>query len=220
MWVVLASWIVGDDGLELGEGDPWTTVLEVSLDGAKAVESGPLRCQLGDDPFSAAGPHYDIVAEVRSDEVCGSFLDAGGINLTPSAEVGWPQGTLLAFKSELRGGWYPLIPPPAHLMFAGEIRRMFVRQQSAALDGSPSSFRPYREAVRFLAIQQIQTWETMTALHAPGNWVSDYLLELIERDGRSAPRRLYPGATERTSGAAAIGSFRVPCGANEDLEQR
>jgi hypothetical protein len=180
MWVQLASWIVGDDGLELGEGDCWTTVLEVSLDGAEAVESGsPLRFELGDDPFSVAGPNYDIVAKVLSDEISGSFLDAGGITLTPSALVGWPLGTVLAFKSELRGGWYPFVPAPAHLMFDGEIRRLFIRQRTAVPDGDPNSFRPDPETVRFVPIQRIQTWETMKAVNDPPKVISDYLLELI-----------------------------------------
>lgn len=179
MWVLLATWIVGDDGLELGEGDRWTTVLEVSLDGAEAVDADPpLRFELADNPFSVAGPNYDIVARVRSDEISGLFLDAGGITLTPSALVRWPLGTVLAFKSELRGGWYPLTPPPVHLIFDGEVRRLFVRQRTAVPDGAPDSFRPDPETVRFHPIQRIQMWETARDLDGPDKVISDYLLEL------------------------------------------
>lgn len=180
MWVVLAKWIVGDDGLELGEGDRWSTVLEVSLDDAEAVDSGsPLRFQLADnDPFSVAGPKYDIVARVLSDEISGSFLDTDGINLTPSALVQWPIGTVVAFKSELRGGWYPIIPPPGHLMFHGEVRQLFIRQRTAVSDSAPNSFRPDPETVRFHPIQRIQMWETMRNLDGSDKVISDYLLEL------------------------------------------
>jgi hypothetical protein len=179
MWVQLATWIVGDDGLELGEGDRWTTVLEVSLDGAEVVDSEdfPLRLELAHEPFSVAGANYDIVARVRSDEISGSFLDAGGTTLTPSALVGWPVGTVLAFKSELRGGWYPYVPPPDHLTFDGEVRRVFIRQWDAVPDGAPNSYRPDRETVRFRPIQRIQVWETF-GFDMPENVISDYLLEI------------------------------------------
>ena len=167
MWVLLATWIVGDDGLELGEGDRWTTVLEVSLDGAEPVDSGsPLTFELADDPLSIAGPNYFIVARVLSDEISGPFLDAGGIAMTPSALVRWPLGTVLAFKSELRGGWYPFIPAPAHLTFDGEVRRLFIRQWDAVPDGAPNSYRPDRDSLRTRPIQRIQTWETS------GDWTA------------------------------------------------
>jgi hypothetical protein len=178
MWVLLANWIVGDDGLEIGKGDRWSTVLEVSLDGAEVVDpSAPLRFELT-DPFSVAGPKYDIVARVLSNEISGLFLDAGGVTLTPSALVQWPLGTVLAFKSELRGGWYPTIPPPAHLIFEGEVRQLFIRQRTAVPDGDPNSFRPDPKTVRFDPIQRIQTWETFRDLDRPDKVISDYLLEL------------------------------------------
>jgi hypothetical protein len=179
MWVLLATWIVGDDGIELAKGERWKTVLEVSLGDAQVVDSdSPLRFELIGDPLAVAGPTYGIVAKVLREETSGSFLDAGGVTLTPSALVRWPSGTVLAFKSELRGGWYPMIPPPEHLIFDGEVRQLFIREWDAVLDGAPNSYRLQPETLRVRSIQRMETWETSGGLDGPDKVISDYLLEL------------------------------------------
>jgi hypothetical protein len=178
MWILLATWIVGDDGLELGEGDRWSTVLEVSPHDAEVVSPhSPQRFELVGDPLSVAGPRYDIVARVRSDEASGSFLDAGEVYLT--ASVHWPPDTVLSLKTELQGGWYPAIPPPDHLIFDGEIQRLFIRQRTAVSDGAPNSYRPDLATARFRQIERIQMWEAARDLDGPHKIISDYLLELV-----------------------------------------
>ena len=184
MWVLLSTWIVGDEGIELGEGDRWMTVLEVSLDGAEAVDShSPLRFELVGDPLSVAGPSYDIVARVQSNETSGSFLDAGEVTLTPSALVQWPSGTVLAFKSELQGGWYPFIPPPKHLIVDGEVRQLFIREWDAVSDGAPDNYCPDPESLRVRSIRRMETWEISGRLDGPDKVISDYLLELTSATG-------------------------------------
>jgi hypothetical protein len=179
MWVQLATWIVGDDGLELGEGDRWRTVLEVSLGDAEVVDAdSPLGFELVGDPLSVVGASYNILARVHSAETTGSFLDAGGVTLTPNTLVGWSAGAVLAFRSELRGGWYPFAPPPDHLIFEGEVRRLFIRQWDAVPDGASNSWRADPQTLRTHAIQRIQMWETANDLDGPDKKISDYLLEL------------------------------------------
>ena len=179
MWVVLEPWIVGDDGLELGEGDRWRTVLEVYLGGAEVVDdSSPLSFELTGDPLSIAGPNYDVVARVLSSEQ-GHYLDAAGVTLTPSALVQWRDDTVLTFQSELRGGWYPVIPPPDHLIFDGEVSRLFIREWDAVPDGTPNSYRRDPQTLRTRPIQRIQTWETVGDIDPPNRTISDYLLELF-----------------------------------------
>jgi hypothetical protein len=178
MWIVLQSWIVGDDGLELGEGDRWSTVLEANLDGVEVMSpDSPQRFELVGDPLTVLGPRYDVVATVRSNDQSGSFLEAGAVNL--AAYVPWPTGTVLSFKSELQGGWYPFIPPPSHLNFNGEIRRLFIRERWAVWDGTPNAYRPDPNTARFRRIERIEMWETAGDLDRSDKVISDYILELI-----------------------------------------
>lgn len=179
MWVVLASWIVEDDGIELGEGDRWATVLEVELESAVEADSLiPLGFQLVGDPLSVEGYEYDVIAKVLYNETSGHFLDAGGVILTPHALVTWPIGTVLAFRSALRGGWYPIIPPPVHLIFDAEVRQLFIMEWDLVLDSEPNSYRRDPGSLRFRPIRRMEMWENAWGLEGPNKVAADYLLEL------------------------------------------
>ena len=98
--------------------------------------------------------------------------------MTPGAFVHWPSGTVLAFKSELRGGWYPFVPPPEHLIFDGQVRQLFIREWDAVPEGATNSYRPDPETLRVRSIQRMEMWETSGGLDGTDKVVSDYRLEL------------------------------------------
>jgi len=68
-------------GFELGEGDRWRTVLEVSLHGAEVVDPhSALRYELVGSPLSVEGPSYETSWQECSQTNSASLLDAGGVN--------------------------------------------------------------------------------------------------------------------------------------------
>jgi hypothetical protein len=179
MWTVLRDWVVGDLGIELSAGEPWSTVLEVSTADAEPLPSeGPFRCEIANDPLSIAGPVYDIVARLDRDENSESFLDADGIILTPQVFTPWPSGTVLAFQSELSVGFDLRDPAPEHLVHNFTVQQLFIREWDAVSDGAPRSYRRDPQTLRIRPIQRMQMWELSGGLDGPNKVLSDYLLEL------------------------------------------
>jgi hypothetical protein len=179
VWVRLASWIVGDSGLDIAVGGDWETVLEVSLSGAGPVDpSTPLGLTPIYDPLSIAGPVYEIVARIAEDETSGLHLDAGVAILVPSAYNEWPSGTVLTFRSELAGGRYPLIPPPKLLLRNGSVRQIFLRSWLAVPDNDPNSYRSDLSSLQVRPIDRISAMDDAMNREGPVRAIWDYLLDL------------------------------------------
>jgi hypothetical protein len=179
VWIQLSNWIAGDDGLDLGVGDPWSTVLDAYSEGAEVVDSStPLGLDLADElPFSA-GPTYDIVGRTFEDESAGTCLDTGSAILTPHGYHDWPLGIVLKMRSELRGGWYPTIPPPDVLLYSGTIRQVLVRWWKAVSTGEPHSYRADPDTVQFRPIDRMNSFYDGKSPDSDARVISDYLVEL------------------------------------------
>jgi hypothetical protein len=181
MWVQVSTWIVQDDYVELGVGDRWKTVLDTSPpDNAEEMDpSTPLGLSLATEPLSIVGPVYDIVGEITEDKTAGNYLDTGSAILIPRSFRQWSPGTVLRYRSELRGGWNEMINPADVLLFSGVLRQLYVRWWKAVPHDEPNSYRADPDTVRFRPIERMSPWSDENNPDGDGRIISDYLLELV-----------------------------------------
>lgn len=176
MWVRLSTWMVSDEGLDVGLGDTWESILDLVDTNAEEVDqSTPLALHFVGDPFLIAGPVYDIVAR-RDDD----HLDCGKAILGPVGGYRpWSPGAVLRFRSELKVGWSETTSPPDVLLYASTVRQLYVRWWRAVpVVGERDTYERDPDSVRSRPIGRMNPWADEKNPDGSGRVISEYLLDL------------------------------------------